>query len=116
MNKILIGAGLGLGGGLAYLLYTDEVARLIALFVAGGLVIGLPAILTAFYISRQWSRALGGQMERQAGVTNQYYLEGAGHRALPLAQPQSWVIPGQQWPALTQGEAPPSQDGGVEVA
>ena len=56
-----LGIGLALGGGILYALSTSESARLVTMFLLGAFLFGSTVLLTALFINRQWTRAIGEQ-------------------------------------------------------
>jgi hypothetical protein len=54
-----LGFGLAVGGGLVYALYSSESARLLSMFLLGAFLFGSTVLLTALFINRQWTKALG---------------------------------------------------------
>ncbi len=61
LSVVGLGIGLALGGGALYALYTNETARLVTMFLLGAFLFGSTVLLTALFINRQWTRAIGEQ-------------------------------------------------------
>ncbi len=59
MGVVGLGFGLAVGSGLVYALYSSESARLLSMFLLGAFLFGSTVLLTALFINRQWTKALG---------------------------------------------------------
>lgn len=96
MGVVGLGFGLAVGGGLVYALYSSESARLLSMFLLGAFLIGSTVLLTALFINRQWTKALG---QSRTSHHHRYQLQSTF--------PPGWEVPTSQ---RSQDLLPPLAD------